>query len=591
MMSSSTDTDRLLAYLHGELPADDAAALEERLKAEPALADALVRLAYEEAVLTEWAQAARAAAGEPGLPAGCPSCVPASRGRSRLGRRLALAAGALAALFALAAAWVYFAGVGGPAEAGPVAELEAVQGEVYVVTDAGRAPAAAGQGLFPGQGLRTEGENSTAVVKFPDATRLELGADTLIRLLKAGGPHDEDSRKVSLDEGVLTADVRRQPGGRPMVLTTPAVEVAAQETRFSFTRAGDAARVDTEQGRLQVTRKSDGASIEVPVGSYAVAAPGLAPMGPYRLPASFTRPRLTLPEDVGPVQTLAWSPDGKLLATAGWDGNVRLWDAGDGSPRGVLALGKQHVRSLAFSPDGLLLAAASDEKVVRVWETPTGRERYTLAGLKAKVHAVAFSPDGMTLATADAPAGKLPAEVRLWDALTGQDRGSLGVLPRDPLTLAYSPDGMALAAGLADGVIRQWEPMTGRELLPLVGHAAEVRALAFSPDGKQLASASKDHTARLWDPVTGQGRLVGGDKEDVRSVAYSPDGMTLAVGANGLVRLWDLVMDRERATFKAHKQAVGGVAFAPDGGTLATAGWDKTVKLWDAVGDGGRRAP
>src|SRR5262249_46581113 len=141
-------------------------------------------------------------------------------------RRLVLAAGALAALVAGVAACVYFTRPVPPPEPGPVAELEDVQGEGYVVTDSGRAPAAAGQGLFPGQGLRTEGENSTAVVKFPDATRLELGADTLIRLLKAGGPHDDDARKVSLDEGVLTADVRRQPGGRPMVVTTPAVEVA-----------------------------------------------------------------------------------------------------------------------------------------------------------------------------------------------------------------------------------------------------------------------------------------------------------------------------------------------------------------------------
>ncbi len=168
---------------------------------------------------------------------------------------------------------------------------------------------------------------------------------------------------------------------------------------------------------------------------------------------------------------------------------------------------------MAFSPDGKTLASTSNDTTVRLWDGATGESRATLKGHEEQVYAVAFSPDGKTLASAGGnpfEVGDLlnplrPGELRLWDAATGEPRATLKGHESTVYAVAFSPDGKTLASAGVDplnpgrpGVLRLWDAATGEPRATLKGHAGAVHAVAFSPDGKTLASASTDTTMRLW---------------------------------------------------------------------------------------------
>ncbi len=624
-MTVNADLELLQAYLDGALSGAEALAVEARLKAEPELARLLVRLAREEAVLSEWARAARATASEPAAPPGTPPAgwrrhsepgtppagwrrhsepgtPPAGWRRlhppTRRLRWLALPAAAAVLLAATLAGLILSLPRGKQESPVALARLEEVQGEVYVLTPSGdSAPAVRGQELFSGQGVRTRGEDSAAVVRYPDRTRLELGADTLVNLLAEAAV-----KKVALSEGFLAADVVRQPQGRPMVLTTPHVEVTAEETRFSSASGADLTLIDPQEGRLRVTRRSDGRSVELASGSYLVASlrddvPGMRPFAPQSLPARFKQPRAVLRDAAGPVQAVAVSPDGKTVATGGSDGGVWLWDVvppaaapsflgvrwgglqlGPPDARRFLAGGVKPVRALAFSPDGKSLAAV-EERAVRVWDPATGEER---AAPRGRVTAVTYLPDG-TLVTAG-PGGKGATEVRLW--ADGREQAALLSGQREPLLcVAASPDGARLAVGLPDGGVRILDVKTLKEVRTLQAHTREVRCLAFSPDGKLLATGGRDQVVWLWDTATWAARgVLSGHPGEVRVVAFAPDGRTLVSGGGGgVLKFFEVASGQELMSFRADRQAVGGLAFSPDGRTLVTSGGERTVKLWDTA--------
>ena len=319
------------------------------------------------------------------------------------------------------------------------------------------------------------------------------------------------------------------------------------------------------------------------------------------------------------VLGVAFSPDGRTLATASSNHTARLWDVVTGRELHVLAGHAHSVTSVAFSPDGRTVATGSDEDTARLWDVGTGRELRVLKGHSDDVRSVAFSPDGRTVAT-----GSEDDTARLWDADTGRELRVLNGLSSWVFSVAFSPDGRMLATGSQDNVVRLWEVATGRELRAMrKGSSHAVTSVAFSPDGRMLVSGSTDETARLWDVATGRELTVlEGHSDDVRSVAFSPDGHTLATGLVGAgsttrfldvatgrelrylagpaafspdgravatarldntARLWDVGTGRELRVFEGHDWDVLSVAFSPDGRTLATGSKDETARLWDAA--------
>jgi WD40 repeat protein len=279
----------------------------------------------------------------------------------------------------------------------------------------------------------------------------------------------------------------------------------------------------------------------------------------------------------GTLYSLAFSPDGKTLASGGYGRAVRLWDIFTHHERGPPLTGHSGpVNSVAFSPDGNMLAAA-DGGLVRLWEVTTRRQLGALlVDPSNSVSSVAFSPDGRTLAAA---AGGL---VRVSDVTTHRQLGAPLVDPSNSVSsVAFSPDGRTLAAADDGGLVRLWDMTTHRQLgAPLASQTGCVLAVAFSPHDNVLASGGCDQTVRLWDLATKRqlGAPFIGHTVAVLSVAFSPDGTMLATtGGDDTVRLWDVGTHRQLGPALTGDRAV---AFTTDGKMLASAQPDKTIRFW-----------
>jgi WD40 repeat protein/serine/threonine protein kinase len=279
---------------------------------------------------------------------------------------------------------------------------------------------------------------------------------------------------------------------------------------------------------------------------------------------------LTLRGHIDRVNEVAFSTDGKRLASTSEDDTVKVWDAQTGQELFSLKGGG---RSVAFSPDGKRLASTGDGPV-RVWDAQTGRE---LLSLKDGYGGIAFSPDGKRLACAYGDNA-----VEVWDAQTGRELLTCKGHTDSVTSVAFSPDGRRLAGASWDNAVKVWDAQTGQEILSLQGQGEDTRSVAFSPDGKRLACASADDTVKVWDAQTGR-ELLSLEYPAAGSVAFSPDGKRLASGSwRGMLRIWDLQTGKAIRTFKG---GGGSVVFSPDGKRLASNSEDKTVKVWDAQKD------
>jgi WD40 repeat protein/predicted Ser/Thr protein kinase len=350
----------------------------------------------------------------------------------------------------------------------------------------------------------------------------------------------------------------------------------------------------------------------------------------------------------GEVNSVAFSPDGKLLATGSgyriggvpFPGVVQVWDVATGRMKYTLKGHALTVNSVAFSPDGTLLASGGGDREskgrplpglsllpgqlnegkpllgeLKVWDVAIGQEKYSLKGHRIQVNSVAFSPDGKLLASGGGDRFRgtpLPGEVKVWDVATGQEKYTVTGRTADVSSVAFSPDGKLLASGGGggdDGMGRQipgevkvWDATTGQEKAAMA-QRDKVQSVAFSPDGRLLASASgfrsefpgggSEGEVKVWDMATGREKTVLKDRTTGgNSIAFSRDGRLLALGdwsrpknpggfgESGQVKLWDLDSGQVKMILKG---ASGPVAFSPDSKLLASLQASRSsseVNLW-----------
>jgi WD40 repeat protein len=242
------------------------------------------------------------------------------------------------------------------------------------------------------------------------------------------------------------------------------------------------------------------------------------------------------------VLGVQFSPDGKMLASAGGlDGTARVWEAATGKLLHTFNLpDKDAVNGVTFSPDGKTVAACGFKGKLPVWDVVTGKQVDVFAGEEARC--LEYSPDGKTLAW-----GSSPQSVRLRDLASGKEQVLAGSNMTIVKTIAFSPDSKMIAVagshrgdqGKVDNVIRVWDIAQRKEVHQLRGHGQYVYHVAFSSDGKWLASAGQDGAVRLWDVATGKQLLAHSSEEQAAlSVTFSPDGNTLAMTAGKTVTLW-----------------------------------------------------
>jgi WD40 repeat protein len=297
------------------------------------------------------------------------------------------------------------------------------------------------------------------------------------------------------------------------------------------------------------------------------------------------------------IGAVAYSPDGKWIASASMDHTVRLWQAASGQPGPVLRGHTDEVYAAAFSPNGRELASSGYDGSVLIWDFHNGKLLRTLRGFPDWSVALAYSPDGKTLVV-----GGMDGSVRLFDPASG-------VLIRSVKTqklvtaVAYSPDGKLFASALANVVLSN--PATGETVRKLAGPQNIISSLAFSPDGTLIAATSWDKTVHIWRATDGQVVRVLRSAPDfpegtsaalpadrrktseerftlpVTGLAFSPDGTLLAISsADKTVRLWSLSTGEQLKIFRGHERAVTCIAFSPDGRNLVSGSADKTLRIW-----------
>ena len=284
----------------------------------------------------------------------------------------------------------------------------------------------------------------------------------------------------------------------------------------------------------------------------------------------------------GPIWSVSFSPDGKMLATASDDTSVRLWDAAGGQELANLQGHRSAVFAAAFARSGEFLVSGSGDGTVSLWDVASRTQRATLPHGSGSVRRIAIAPDDRTVAI-----GGNTQDVELWDLKTRSLRLSLPGHNGTILAIAFAVDGKTLATGDARGNIRLWDPETGAERYGFSGDPLALRALAFSPDRQTLASAgSGDREVKLWNvPTRERFATLSGRENGLVSLAFSRDGSLLAAGnREGGITIWGLRSGHARWTFQAHLGAVYGLGYSPDSKTLASVGEDRLGRLWDLHG-------
>ncbi len=277
------------------------------------------------------------------------------------------------------------------------------------------------------------------------------------------------------------------------------------------------------------------------------------------------------------VISIAFSPDGKTLASGNANCEIHLWQVADQQRLLTLQGHTNWVRRIAFSPNGEILASASEDSTVKVWQLQSGRCWHTLSEHTGSVYSVAFSPNGSMLAS-----GSSDLTIRIWQVSEGCCLKILHGHNGGVMSVHFSPDGKQLVSSGFDNLIKIWDVETGECIYTITEHNNWVGAAHFSPNGALLVSASCDSTVRIWSAENYQclGILKGHTGWVWRAIWSMDNQLVASCGADQTIRIWDAKTGTCLHTLKGHNHQIWGIAFSPDNQTLASASEDQTIRLW-----------
>lgn len=283
----------------------------------------------------------------------------------------------------------------------------------------------------------------------------------------------------------------------------------------------------------------------------------------------------------GSVRTLAWSPNGRYIASGGDDETIQVWEAASGQLVSTYHHHSHWIHAVSWSPDGRHIASVSGDKEIHVWDAATGHRHFMCHSSSSLMLAGAWSPQGRRIAT-----GTNDGFVHIWDANNGAEiftyRGHAGRVE----AVVWSPDAIRIASASSDSnhTIQVWDASTGQHAFTYQQHSAKIYALAWSPGGKRIASGDMEGVVRLWNAATGQDLLVYGEHTDiVNGLSWSPNSKRIASASNdSTVQVWDPAKGDNLLTYPDHYEAVLDVAWSPQGELIASAGIDGSVRVWQA---------